>query len=252
VDLKPHQCRYWLNHDRAKAPEQFDADVRTVCTLYHQAPTLQAQGTHVVSTDEKTGIQALERAHPTRPMIPGFVERPEYEYIRHGTQTLIGNFVIATGQLLTPSVGPTRTEEDFAAHIKRTIETAPDAGWIFIVDRLNIHQSETLVHLVATHCGITDELGVKGTLGVLQSMATRAAFLQDPQHRVRFVYTPKHTAWLNQIELWFSILVRRLLKRASFSSVAELHERILAFIDSFNRTMAKPFKWTYAGRPLTA
>jgi hypothetical protein len=226
--------------------------VRTVCTLYHQAQTLQAQGIHVVSTDEKTGIQALERAHPTRPMMPGLVERPEYEYIRHGTQTLIGNFVIATGQLLTPSVGPTRTEEDFAAHIKRTIETAPDAGWIFIVDRLNIHQSEALVHLVATHCGMADELGVKGTSGVLQSMATRAAFLQDPQHRIRFVYTPKHTSWLNQIELWFSILVRRLLKRASFSSVAELHERILAFIDYFNRTMAKPFKWTYAGRPLTA
>ena len=226
--------------------------MRTVCALYHQAQALQAQGVHVVSTDEKTGIQALERAHPTRPMLPGFVERPEYEYIRHGTQTLIGNFVIATGQLLTPSVGPTRTEEDFAAHIKRTIETAPDAGWLFIVDRLNIHQSEALVHLVATHCGITDDLGVKGTSGILQSMATRAAFLQDPQHRIRFVYTPKHTSWLNQIELWFSILVRRLLKRASFSSVAELRERILAFIDYFNRTMAKPFKWTYAGRPLTA
>jgi transposase len=223
-----------------------------VCTLYQQAQTLQAQGIHVVSTDEKTGIQALERAHPTRPMLPGFVERPEYEYIRHGTQTLIGNFAVATGQLLTPSVGPTRTEEDFAAHIQQTIETAPDAGWIFIVDRLNIHQSEALVHLVATHCGLADELGVKGTSGILQSMATRAAFLQDPQHRIRFVYTPKHTSWLNQIELWFSILVRRLLKRASFSSAAELRERILAFIDYFNRTMAKPFKWTYAGRPLTA
>jgi transposase len=223
-----------------------------VCTLYHQAQALHAQGVHVVSTDEKTGIQALERAHPTRPMLPGLVERPEYEYIRHGTQTLIGNFVSATGQLLTPSVGPTRTEEDFAAHIKRTIETAPEAGWIFIVDRLNIHQSEALVRLVATQCGIADDLGVKGTSGVLQSMATRAAFLQDPQHRLRFVYTPKHTSWLNQIELWFSILVRRLLKRASFSSVAELRERILDFIDYFNRTMAKPFKWTYAGRPLTA
>ena len=185
-------------------------------------------------------------------MVPGLVERPEYEYIRHGTQTLIGNFEVATGQLLTPSLGPTRTEEDFAAHIKQTIATAPDAGWIFIVDRLNIHQSESLVRLVASHCGIADDVGVKGLSGVLQSMATRAAFLQDPQHRIRFVYTPKHTSWLNQIELWFSILVRRLLRRASFSSVVELRERILDFIDYFNRTMAKPFKWTYAGRPLTA
>ena len=223
-----------------------------MCTLYHQARALQAQGVHVVSTDEKTGIQALERAHPTRPMVPGLVERPEYAYIRHGTQTLIGNFEVATGQLLTPSLGPTRTEEDFAAHIKQTIATAPDAGWIFIVDRLNIHQSESLVRLVASHCGIADDVGVKGLSGVLQSMATRAAFLQDPQHRIRFVYTPKHTSWLNQIELWFSILVRRLLRRASFSSVVELRERILDFIDYFNRTMAKPFKWTYAGRPLTA
>jgi transposase len=223
-----------------------------VCTLYHQAPALHVQGVHVVSTDEKTGIQALERAHPTRPMVPGLVERPEYEYIRHGTQSLIGNFEVATGQLLRPSIGPTRTEEDFAAHIKRTIETVPDAGWIFIVDRLNIHQSESLVRLVADQCGIEDDLGVKGLSGVLQSMATRTAFLQDPQHRIRFVYTPKHTSWLNQIELWFSILVRRLLKRVSCTSVAELRERILDFIDYFNRTMAKPFKWTYAGRPLTA
>jgi transposase len=252
VDLKPHQCRYWLNHDRAAAPEQFDAEVRTVCTLYHQAQALQVQGVHVVSTDEKTGIQALERAHPTRPMVPGLVERPEYEYIRHGTQTLIGNFEVATGQLLTPSVGPTRTEEDFAAHIRRTIETAPDAGWIFIVDRLNIHQSASLVRLVANQCGMEDDLGVKGMSGVLQSMATRAAFLQDPQHQIRFVYTPKHTSWLNQIERWFSILVRRLLKGANCTSVTELRERILDFIDYFNRTMAKPFKWTYAGRPLTA
>ena len=148
-------------------------------------------------------------------------------------------------------MGPTRTEEDLTAHIKRTIETAPDAGWIFIVDRLNMHPSEALVRLVATQGGLTDALGGQGTSGILQSMATRAAFLQDPQHRIRFVYTPKHTSWLNQIELWFSILVRRLLKRASFSSVAALRERILAFIDYFNRTMAKPFKWTYAGRPLT-
>ena len=225
--------------------------MRTVCTLYQQAQALHAQGTHVMSTDEKTGMQALERAHPTQPMVPGLVERPEFEYIRHGTQTLIANFEVATGQLVTPSVGPTRTEEDFAAHIQQTIETDPEAPWIFIVDQLNIHQSESLVRLVAQQSGLTEDLGVKGHSGVLQSMATRAVFLQAPQHRIRFVYTPKHTSWLNQIEIWFGILVRRLLKRASFISVAELRERVLAFIDYCNRTMAKPFKWTYAGRPLT-
>lgn len=185
-------------------------------------------------------------------MQPGLVERVEFEYIRHGTQTLIANFEVATGQVIAPSVGPTRTEEDFVGHIERTIARDPAAAWIFIVDRLNTHQSESLVRLVAQQCGIEEDVGVKGTSGIVESMPTRAAFLQDPTHRIRFVYTPKHTSWLNQVEIWFSILVRRLLKRASFTSVDELRQRILAFIAYFNKTMAKPFKWTYAGRPLVA
>ncbi|MGH8056846.1 MAG: transposase, partial [Candidatus Entotheonellia bacterium] len=209
-------------------------------------------GVHIVSSDEKTGIQANERAHPTRPMRPGLVERVEFEYIRHGTQTLIANFEVATGQVMAPSVGPSRTEEDFVSHVKRTIVGDPTAEWIFIVDRLNTHQSESLVRLVAHQCGIEAELGVKGKSGILESMPARTAFLQDPTHRIRFVYTPKHTSWLNQVEIWFGILVRRLLKRGSFTSVMELRQRILAFIEYFNKTMAKPFKWTYAGRPLAA
>jgi transposase len=207
---------------------------------------------HVVSTDEKTGMQANERSHPTRPMLPGLVERREFEYIRHGTQTLMANMEVATGKVIAPSISPTRTEEDFMVHIERTIALAPDAEWIFIVDQLNTHQSESLVRLVAEQCGLATELGVKGKSGVLESMVTRTAFLQEPSHRIRFVYTPKHTSWLNQVEVWFGILVRRLLKRASFSSVEDLRQRVLAFIDYFNKTMAKPFKWTYAGRPLVA
>jgi DDE superfamily endonuclease len=207
---------------------------------------------HVVSTDEKTGIQANERTHPTRPMQPGLVERMEFEYIRHGTQTLMANFEVATGSILSPSIGPTRTEEDFVRHIEHTIQTDPEAPWIFIVDQLNTHQSASLVHKVADWCGIQEALGVKGKCGILASMESRAEFLQDPSHRIRFVYTPKHTSWLNQVEIWFSILVRRLLKRGSFTSVEELRQRMLAFIDYFNKTMAKPFKWTYAGRPLAA
>lgn len=203
-----------------------------------------------MSTDEKTGIQALERKHPTRPMVPGKVELREFEYIRHGTQTLIANFEVALGRIIVPSVGPTRTEEDFVTHIERTIATDPDAEWVFVVDQLNTHKSESLVRLVDRLCNINADLGIKGKSGILQSMETRSAFLQDADHRIRFIYTPKHTSWLNQIEIWFSILVRRLLKRASFTSVEELRERILEFIDYFNRTMAKPFKWTCAGRPL--
>ncbi len=165
---------------------------------------------------------------------------------------MIANFNVATGEIVAPSIGATRTEEDFAAPIAQTIATDPEAPWIFIVDQLNTHQSETLVQLVADACSIEEDLGEKEKRGVLKSMKTRAEFLSAPSHRIRFLYTPKHTSWLNQIELWFSILVRRLLKRGNFTSIEDLRERLVAFINYFNRTMAKPFKWTYTGRPLTA
>lgn len=241
-----------MNNERVKDPEAFDEQVGVVCDLYLQAIELYEQGTHLVSTDEKTGIQALERKHPTKPMKPGLITLYEHEYLRHGIQTLIANLEVATGECISPSIGATRTEADFAQHIERTIRLDPDAMWIFIVDQLNIHKSETLVRLVAEHCQLDIDLGKKRRKGILKSQVSRMAFLQDETHRIRFVYTPKHTSWLNQIELWFSILVRRLLKHGSFSSVKDLKDRLLAFIDYFNRTMAKPFKWTYKGRPLQA
>lgn len=185
-------------------------------------------------------------------MRPGQVERQEFEYIRHGTQCLIANFAVATGTIVTPSILDTRKEEDFVAHITNTIDTHPQAEWIFIVDQLNTHKSESLVRLVASRCSIDANLGIKGKEGILKSMVTRAAFLSDHSHRIRFVYTPKHASWLNQIEIWFSILVRRLIKRASFFSKQNLRQRILDFIEYFNQTMAKPYKWTYTGYPLKA
>jgi len=217
---------------------------------------LHAQGIHLASTDEKTGIQALERAEVTKPMRPGLagqagqIERQEYEYIRHGTQCLIANHEVATGKQIAPSIGATRTEADFVEHIAQTVATAPDDQWIFITDQLNTHQSESLVRWVAQAIGYTDDLGEKGQSGILKSMSARAEFLANPEHRIRFVYTPKHCSWLNQIEMWFSILARRLLKRASFKSTDELRQRILEFIEYFNAALAKPFKWTYKGRPL--
>jgi transposase len=232
-------------------PQAFRQQVEEVCACYQAAPRLLAEeGVHTVSTDEMTGIQALERIAPTKPMRPGCPDLREFEYKRNGTQCLIGNFEVGTGQVIAPTVQQTRTEEDFAGHIRQTVATDAEAGWIFVADNLTIHCSETLVRDVAEACGIADDLGQKGKRGVLKSVATRKAFLTDPGHRIRFVYVPKHTSWLNQIEIWFSILVRRVLKRGNFTSIADLREKILAFIDYFNRTLAKPFKWTFTGRPL--
>lgn len=223
-----------------------------LCDTYLNAPQLAAEGAHVISTDEKTGMQALERLHETKPVRPGLVERVEFEYLRHGTLCLMANFDVVTGRIVNPSIGPTRTEVDFVAHIDRAIDTDPDATWIFVADQLNTHVSAGLVESVARRCGINDDLGVKGKRGVLKSKKTRRAFLEDPSHRIRFVYTPRHCSWLNQVEIWFSILARRLLRRSSFTSLDDLRERVLAFIDYFNAILAKPFRWTYTGRPLQA
>lgn len=244
--MQPHRSRYWLNAHPTE-PTKFQQQMNQVCQLYLQASDLANQGVHVVSTDEMTGIQAIERAYPTQLMTLGQVERVEFEYIRHGTLSLIANWNVAAGQVLASSVGPTRTESDFAHHVAHTLDTDPQAGWVFIVDQLNTHKSEGLVRLVVERCSLEVELGVKGKSGILQSMATRAAFLSDPAHRIRFVYVPKHTSWLNQIECWFSILGRRLLKRGSFTSTENLKQQILKFIDYFNRTLAKPFKWKFEG-----
>lgn len=221
-----------------------------MCDLYGQAQSLHEQGIKVMSCDEKTGIQALERM--VTPMKAGRYERQEHEYERHGTLCLIANFEVATGKIVAPTIGNTRNEKDFEKHIRKTVETSPLASWIFIVDNLNTHQSESLVRYVAEACGIQEELGKKGKSGVLQSKRTRAKFLADPTHRIRFVYTPKHASWLNQVEIWFSILVKRLLKRLSVKSKQELKKKISGFIDYFNTTMATAFKWTYKGRPLNS
>jgi hypothetical protein len=221
-----------------------------VCDLYERAGELAGRGVHVVSTDEKTGMQALERLHPDLPIGPGRVQGREYEYVRHGTLCLIANLEVWCGHVIAPSVGPTRAEADFAAHIEQTVASDPLAGWVFIVDNLDTHQSESLVLYVAQACGVTEDLGVKGKSGVLKSKASRKAFLSDPAHRVRFVYTPRHCSWLNQIEIWFGVLSRKLLRRASFASTEELKEQVLAFIGYFNRTMAGPIRWLYSPRPL--
>jgi hypothetical protein len=250
VDLKPHRSRYWLT-SREEDPDK-ESKIQEVCQLYKQAPTLCEQGERVVSTDEMTGVQALERCHPDLPMRPGKVQCREFEYIRHGTLCFIVNFDVVSGQIVAPTCGEHRTEQDFLEHLRNTVATDPGATrWHFVMDNLNIHLSESLVRYVAEFSDIHDDLGEKDKRGILHNKASRAAFLSDPTHKIVFHYTPRHCSWLNQIEMWFSILVRKVLRQGSFASPTVLKEKVWAFIAYFNQTMAKPVQWTYRGKPLT-
>ena len=205
-----------------------------------------------MSTDEMRAIQAVERIAPDLPMSSGKPVAVEFDYQRHGTQTLIAAIQVATGTVCG-WVGETRTEADFARFIEGVIAHNPGyRTYHFVLDQLNTHNSETLVRTTARLCALDIDLGSKGKSGILRSMQTREAFLLRPDKAIVFHYTPKHASWMNPIEIWFGILAKKVIKRGNFGSTEELRERLLAFIDYFNATMAKPFKWTYQGKPLVA
>jgi transposase len=240
VDLKPHRSVYWLNsHD-----PDFDAKAREICRLYVQAPAMYQRGHLLICCDEKTGMQVLERKEPTRPGRPGYPARRERDYIRHGTRALIGSFVVATGEVVW-DVGPTRTGSDFAAHVRHVARHFPEVQrFDWVVDQLNTHWTLELCRAVAESSGVAPDESS------LRRGPQRRAFLSDPSHKHVFHYLPVHGSWLNQIELWFSVLARRWLKRGDFASVEAFETGLRAFLDDYHAHHAHPYRWTYTGEPL--
>jgi hypothetical protein len=240
ADLKPHRSVYWLNsHD-----PDFEARACEICKLYVSAPQLHQQGRLVICSDEKTGMQILERKHPTQLVQPGKPEKREMEYIRHGTRALITSFVVPTGQVIA-DLSMTRTSVDFANHLRRVTEHFPDVqGFDWVLDNLNTHWSLDVCRVIAELCDVAF------IPSALRRGVERRAFLTDPSHRHVFHFTPKHGSWLNQVELWFGVLERRFLQRGDFRSAAEFAGRIQAYLEDYNNNYAHPYRWTYSGQPL--
>jgi transposase len=254
VNLRPHKIKGWC-FTTEKDQEEFDRRAQEVCDVYLQAPQNYTQsGVHTVCVDEATGLQANEKRAPSLPAQPDQPAKEETQYTRHGAVCLTAAWDVVQGQVVKHNVQETRTDEDFARFIEHTTSSDPEGRWVFVADNLNTHSGEALVRSIARLEGIDETtLGdKKKRRGLLGSVKSRQAFLNDPQRRIRFIYTPKHSSWLNQVEVIFGIVKRRGLAGASFKSTAELIDRIDRFIAYFNATFARPMNWTYTGRPTDA
>ena len=213
--IKPHRSRYWLNSQ----DPLFEAKMRPIVALYTDPPP----DAMVVCFDERTGMQALERKHPTLPMQPGFIERREHEYVRHGTMDLMAALVVHTGEVIAACYERhTRYEvADFMAWMLRQLPRRKTIH--LIMDNLRVHKTEEV----------------------------QAVFRRYGE-RIQVHWTPLHASWLNQIEIFFSILVRRVLKRGHFTGQWDLADQVIRFVEWYRDHEAKPFRWNYTGKPLTA
>jgi len=238
--IKPHRWHYWLN----SSDPDFQIKMQDVVHLYLHALEMYQRDEIIVSVDEKTSIQALQRMYPTLQTKVGSIARMEHEYIRHGTCCLTAGLEVATGSIMG-MLTANRPAEVFAEFMAWVCDYYADARKIHIVlDNLNTHYHEQTCQVVAQAC--------KCKLGETKKGCHRKHFLSLPEKRVVFHFTPSHASWLNQIEIWFSTLTRKIIRRGDFSSVADLESKIVEFIKYYNKYLAKPYQWTYTGKPLAA
>jgi transposase len=215
ADIKPHLTDYWVMTDFDQ--ERFEQRAGEVCGLYLDPP----ENAIVLSIDEKTGIQAKAPTKPDTAPAPGKPARRESEYTRNGTQCLFASLEVHSGEVAAMT-SKTRDRHDLIAFLELLEEGIPEGKEVI---------------------AITDNLSTRTTQEVGEWL--------EAHPRWRFQFTPTHASWLNQVEIFFSILARRLLKHGAFASEVDLAEQMLAFVEHYNLT-AKPFAWTYTGKVLSA